>query len=102
MKKYIGKVRYLGPRIRGAFTNEKIYDVLEVDKLTGFFRIIDNDDEDYLYSPTEPKLLMEEYKGGRFEVVEDDAKGSLTQAIYGKAPPERHRKTDVNIAVAGK
>ncbi|MCL2774124.1 MAG: hypothetical protein FWD71_12340 [Oscillospiraceae bacterium] len=100
-RKVLGKIRYLGPDIVVTFTNEKIYEVLEIDKLTGLLRIIDNSDDDYLYSPIEPGLPSEEYKGGRFEIVEDDEKGSLSKVIYGKAP-EKSKRNDVNIAVAGK
>ena len=77
------KVKYLGPRIRATFTDNKVYKVIEIDKITGALRIIDDSDDDYLYSPTEPKLLSDEYKGGRFEIIEDDKYGSLAKAIYG-------------------
>jgi len=95
------KVKYLGPDILVTFTNGQIYEVIEIDKITGALRIIDNSDDDYLYSATKPKLLDEEYKGGRFEVIEDDKKGSLAKAIYGKSSKD-NRKIGVNIAIAGK
>jgi len=100
-KKILGKVKYLGPKIRAAFTDNEIYKVIEVDKITGALRIVDDSEDNYLYSPTEPKLLDDEYKGGRFEIVEDDEKGSLSMAIYGKSP-QKNKRTDANIAVAGK
>ena len=96
------KVKYLGPRIPTAFTDNKIYEVIEVDKLTGALRIIDNDEEDYLYSATKPKLLDEDYKGGRFEIVEDDENGSLMKAIYSSKIPNKIKRQSENIAVAGK
>ncbi|MDR0935179.1 MAG: hypothetical protein LBM98_00685 [Oscillospiraceae bacterium] len=79
------KIRYLGQNVITSFTNNRIYDVLEVDKLTGALRITDDSGDDYLYSPTEPKLLSETYRGGRFEIIEDDKSGSLKRAIFGNA-----------------
>jgi len=83
------------------FTDNKIDTVLEVDKITGALRIIDDSEDDYLYSPTEPRLLDAQYQGGKFEIVEDDEKGSLAKAIYG-ITPQIAKKKPVNIAVAGK
>ena len=76
------KVKYIGPNIGvdGLFNNG-IYDVLEVDELSGAFRIVDESGEDYLYSPIEPKPIAGEYKGGMFEIVEDDEFGSLNEAL---------------------
>jgi hypothetical protein len=101
-KKILGKIKYLGPKIGvEGFTDNKIYDVIEIDKITGALRIIDDSEDDYLYSPTNPKMLTEKYQGGRFEVVEDDEKGSLATAIYGKAS-QNNAQTDLNIAITGK
>lgn len=58
-----------------------IYDVLEVDELTGALRIVDESGEDYLYSPKKPKAFTGEYKGGRFKIIEDDERGTLDKAI---------------------
>ena len=89
------KVKYIGPDIGATgLTNGKIYVVSEIDELTGALRILDDDpmgfddwDLDcppgYLYSPVRPKALNGEYKGGKFEIIEDDEKGSLRKAIYG-------------------
>jgi hypothetical protein len=78
------KVKYIGQNIGidGLF-NGGIYEVVEVDELTGALRIIDESGEDYLYSPTRPKALCGEYMGGRFEIVEDDENGTLAKAING-------------------
>jgi len=67
------KVKYIGPDIGvdGLFNNG-IYEVVEVDELTGLLRIIDESGEDYLYSPIKPKSVAGEYKGGYFEIIEDD------------------------------
>ena len=87
------KVQYVGRDIFPAgLTNGKIYEVVEVDEITGALRVIDDDQDDindlddpdwkpgYLYSPTEPGPTREY---GRFVVIEDDASGSLNKAING-------------------
>lgn len=67
------KVRYVGPNIGvdGLFDGH-IYTVLEVDEITGYLRIIDESGEDYLYHPDRPRAIAGEYKGGRFEIIEDN------------------------------
>lgn len=77
------KVKYIGPDIGidGLF-DQGVYDVIEVDEISGALRIVDESGEDYLYSPTRPKPLALEYQGGKFEIVEDDRHGSLAKALY--------------------
>lgn len=53
----IMKVKFLGKTEFLVLTNGKIYDVLSVER--GFYRIVDDSGEDYLYPP--------EY----FEIVEE-------------------------------
>lgn len=92
------KVRYIGPDIGATgLTGGKVYEVTEVDKLTGALRIKDDDPmgfddwddyvEDclpgYLYSPKEPGSADGTYTGGHFEIVEDDEAGTLHKAIFG-------------------
>lgn len=87
------KVRYIGPTI-GAFslTNGKEYECLGVEE--GFLRIIDDEGysywkkedgelEGYLYSPVGAVVQEDGSRAGRFEIVEDDADGTLQRAIYG-------------------
>lgn len=50
------KVKYI-KKSNVSLTNGKIYDVLSVEK--GWYRIVDDTEEDYLFSP------------GDFEIVED-------------------------------
>lgn len=78
------KVRYHGPDIGmdGLFDNG-VYEVLEIDELTGAFRLIDGNGEDYLCSPVRPKPLCGEYEGGRFKIVKDDNAGTLDKVISG-------------------
>lgn len=76
------KVRYIGQSFGiDGLTDGKIYTVLEVDSDTGALRVVDDSDEDYLYSPSNPRPLSGDGPGGKFEIVEDDAKGSLQKAI---------------------
>ena len=78
------KVRYKGPSFGiDGLTNDKEYEVLEVDELTGAFRLIDDSGEDYLYSPTEPGPVCIPSIKGKFEIVEDDEKENLKKAIQG-------------------
>ena len=43
------RVRYIGKTISFALTENKVYDVLSVEK--GWYRIVDDTGEDYLYPP---------------------------------------------------
>ncbi len=52
------KVKFLGETKALALTNNKIYEVISIEE--GWYRIIDDSEEDYLYPPT------------NFEIVEDD------------------------------
>lgn len=76
------KVKYIGPDIGvdGLFDGN-VYQVLEVDELTGALRIVDESGEDYLYHPQKPRAVAGQYMGGRFDIVEDDRLGSLAKAI---------------------
>ena len=63
------KVRWLGKTEALILTNDKIYDVISIER--GWYRIIDDSGEDYLYPPK------------MFEIVEEDNKikksyGSIT------------------------
>ena len=65
-----GRLRYIGKSF-GAFglTNGKIYNCVGIDH--GMLRIVDDEEEDYLYSAKRPKAATDhEYEGGRWEVVE--------------------------------
>ena len=76
------KVRYKGPSFGiDGLTDGSVYEVLEVDELTGAFRLIDDSGEDYLYSPTEPGSVCDPSIKGKFEVIEDDEQGTLDKAI---------------------
>ena len=52
----IGKVKYIGKSFGvDGLTNNKIYDVISVEP--PFIRIIDDSEEDYLYSLSKPSCL---------------------------------------------
>lgn len=78
------KVKYIGKSFGiDGLSNGKIYEVIEVDQLTGALRIVDDSDEDYLYHPQTPKPNGAKEAYGRFEIIEDDLQGSLKRAILG-------------------
>ena len=70
--KTIGKVKYIGKSFGVAsLTNEKVYDVIEIDK--PFLRIIDDSGERYLYSIIQPSSMdkpNEEF--GKWELIETE------------------------------
>ena len=78
------RIRYLGPNIGvDGLIDGHVYDVVRVDELTGYLSIIDESSEDYLYHPKCPQAIAGEYKGGRFEIIEDDENRTLYKAICG-------------------
>lgn len=77
------KVRYVGPTFGyGAFglTSNKVYECISVEY--GLLRIIDDEEEDYLYSPINPAPLDRSSPGGKWEIIEDDENGTLRKAIF--------------------
>ena len=72
------KVKYIGESFGvDSLTNGKIYDCLGVD--AGMLRIIDDSEEDYLYSIYNPRPLDGSSKGGKWEIVGDNEKGTLKE-----------------------
>lgn len=64
------KLRYVGKSFGvDELTNGKIYECVEED---GMYRVIDDSEEDYLYSMTNPAPLDQSSKGGVWERVDDD------------------------------
>ena len=75
------KVRYIGESFGvDSLTNGKVYECLGEE--LGFLRVIDDSGEDYLYSAYKPAPLDGSSPGGRWEIVEDDSKGTLAKAIH--------------------
>ena len=78
------KVRYCGPNIGiDGLRDKQIYEVLFVDGITGYLSVVDESGEDYLYHPRKPQAIAGEYKGGRFEIIEDSPDEMLKKAIFG-------------------
>ena len=62
------KLRYIGESFGvDELTNGKIYDAAEEGD---FYRVIDDSEEDYLYSKVNPAPLGGSGPGGRWEIVE--------------------------------
>lgn len=80
------KVRYVGTSFGiDSLTNGEIYEVLGYEPELGWLRVVDDSDEDYLYDAKHPRPIANpNHPGGRFEIIEDDEKGTLKKAIYGK------------------
>ena len=51
------KVRYLGKTEFLVLTNNKVYDVISVEK--GWYRVVDDSGEDYLYPPKYFEIVKE-------------------------------------------
>lgn len=78
------KVKYVGETFGVALTNGTIYKCLGVEDIPGFgimLRVIDDTEEDYLYSAKNPAPLDGSSPGGKWEIIEDDLKGTLVKAI---------------------
>lgn len=76
----IGKVKYIGKSFGvESLTNGAIYDVVGIEK--PLIRIIDDSEEDYLYSITEPAALEDNQLCGRWKVIEDYTEGNELSKI---------------------
>ncbi len=79
-KQSIGKVKYIGESFGAVgLTDGKVYDCLGVEG--GFLRVVDDEEMDYLYCAKNPAPLDWSSTGGRWEIIEDDDKGTLQNAI---------------------
>ena len=79
------KVKYVGKSFGvDGLINGNIYEVVGVDEMSGYLSVIDESGEDYLYHPRKPKpIASKEHPGGKFEIVEDNDKNELHEAIFG-------------------
>ncbi len=80
------KLRYIGESFNMpvGLRDGKTYDCLGVEY--GLLRIVDEDTDEMngvLYSAVNPRPIDGSSLGGRWEIVEDDEKGTLRKAIYG-------------------
>ena len=69
-----------------SLTNGKIYECLgpeDIEEKDSWLRIVDDSEEDYLYSAVQPGPFTipddGHYPCGRWEIVEDDENGTLTK-----------------------
>lgn len=74
------KVRYVGISfgVEG-LTNGKIYKCIGIEN--GMLRIIDDSNEDYLYSAIKPSSLENMELCGRWEIIEDNKNKDLEKLI---------------------
>ncbi len=87
------QVRYVGEDFGMAgLRNGKIYDCLGVED--GQLRIIDESGDDYLYSAANPAPLCGNSPGGRWEIVADDAGGTLREALATASDASAPRNLD--------
>jgi len=86
----IGKVKYIGKSFGlEGLTDGKIYKVIGIEN--GMLRIIDDSEEDYLYSITRPACLTDISSYGRWEIVEDNENKWLEKLLS-------HREIQINYA----
>lgn len=75
------RVKYIGESFGvDSLTSGKVYECLGIEHEAAL-RIIDDSEEDYLYSALNPRpaRMDDPCPGGRWEIVEDDEKGTLTK-----------------------
>jgi len=73
------KLQYIGESFGvDSLTSNKIYECVAIEY--PFVRVIDDSDEDYLYSASNPGSLDEPITG-RWKIIEDNADGSLSKII---------------------
>ena len=74
------KVRYIGKSFGvESLTDGKIYECIGIED--GMLRIIDDSQEDYLYSAIKPASLENMDLCGRWEIVEDNENKDLEKII---------------------
>lgn len=70
--KSIGKLKYIGESFGvDSLTDGETYNVIEVLE-DGLIRVVDDSEEDYLYSSINPAPLDGSTAGGKWEIVEDE------------------------------
>ena len=72
------KLKYVGESFGvDSLTNGKIYTCIGIE--SGMLRIVDDSEEDYLYSAINPRPLDGSSRGGKWEIVEDDKENTLAK-----------------------
>lgn len=72
------KIKYIGEDIFLSLLNGKIYECIGIED--DLVRVIDEENEDYLYAILRPKPLDNSSEGGIWEVIED-----TEDNLFGKA-----------------
>ena len=77
------KIKYIGKSFgTEGLTNNKVYECLGIEgDYNEFVRVVDDSEEDYLYSISQPGDLDNTELNGKWEIVEDDEKGTLAKYI---------------------
>lgn len=77
------KVRYIGKSFGvESLTDGKIYECIGIED--GMLRIIDDSEEDYLYSAIQPASLENMKLCGKWEIIEDNKNNDLRKTIKGE------------------
>lgn len=67
---YVGRVRYVGESFGvDSLTDGNVYDVVRDE--TGMIKVVDDSNEDYLYSLDNPKPVNGSSVGGKFLILDD-------------------------------
>ena len=70
-----GKLKYIGKSFGAvSLTNNKTYNCVGYDE-KGWVQMVDDSNEDYCYSATNPKPLDGSSEGGRWQLIESYDKG---------------------------
>ena len=56
------KVKYIGENDPLELLIGKLYDVIEIDEISGWYRIVDETEEDFLFPPEEFEIIEESFK----------------------------------------
>ena len=79
------KVQYIGESFEAvSLTSDKIYECLGVELDGNALRVIDDSEEDYLYSIVNPAPWDGSAAGGKWKIIEDDEQGTLKKAFLEK------------------
>lgn len=71
---YVGRVKYQGESFWNGdgLTDGNEYDIVKDE--TGYIKVVDDSEEDYIYTLTSPAPLDSSSKGGVFTIVDDPYK----------------------------
>lgn len=59
------KVRYLGESDPFQLLHGKIYEVTYIDEDTGWYSVVDETDDDYMYAPEDFEIVEEGFNGSK-------------------------------------